>query len=119
MGNSKEAQDWMNMYLKAMEAGKLTPAKLTNSDLGGMDSFGELARMVEQAQDIVPILPKFKEKPQDKPDFTIWCYLNYIRHMMDLPMCEYEDIWKFYEERRKDFEESRKHLQEDNEEGDF
>lgn len=103
-GDVAEAQKWGQLADKASERAKINPSQLSKADLsGGLSGFGELSRAVEQAVDIVPILPKFKEKPQDKVDFTIWCYVNYIRRLRNMPDAEYQDIYHFYEERKKEY----------------
>lgn len=104
-GDVAEAQKWGQLADKASERAKLNPSQLSKADLsGGLNGFGELVRAVEQAVDIVPILPKFKKKPQDAIDWTLWCYINYVRRLKNLPDAEYEDIWKFYDERKKEYE---------------
>lgn len=101
-GDVKEAKAWGELASKAAQDAKINPSQLSRADLtDGLNTFGELTRAVEQAVDIIPILPKFKERPQDKVDFTIWCYINYIRDLKGLPLCEYKEIYKFYEERKK------------------
>lgn len=103
---SKEAKEWGTMAKEAATAAKINPSQLSKSDLSdGLDTFGQLVRTVEQAVDIIPILPQFKERPHDKPDFTMWCYINYIRDLKGLPLAEYEEIYKFYEERVKEYED--------------
>jgi hypothetical protein len=103
-GDVSEAQKWGQLADKASERAKINPSQLSKADLsGGLNGFGELSRAVEQAVDIVPILPKFTEKPQDKVDFTLWCYINYIRRLKNLPDVEYKDIWHFYEERKEEY----------------
>lgn len=105
-GDSKAAKEWGTLAKDAATAAKINPSQLSQSDLSdGLDNFGQLVRSVEQAVDIIPILPKFKERPNDKVDFTIWCYVNYIRDLKGLPMAEYEDIYSFYEQRRKEYEQ--------------
>jgi hypothetical protein len=107
-GDVKEAKEWGALASKASQDGKLNISQLSKSDLSdGLDTFGQLVRAVEQAVDIIPILPRFKKKPQDSVDFTIWCYINYIRDMKGLPPAEYEDIYQFYEERKKSYAQSR------------
>lgn len=102
----KAAKDWGVLAQKAAQDAKINPSQLSKSDLSdGLDTFGQLVRSVEQAVDIIPILPVFKERPQDKVDFTIFCYINYIRDLKGLPLAEYEDVYKFYEARKKEFEE--------------
>jgi len=105
--NVKEAKEWMTMFKETTSAGKLQPSQMSKADLSqGMDTFGQLSRMVEEAVDIIPILPQFKKKPKDMPDFNIWCWVNYERDLHGLPLCKYEDIYKFYEDRKKDYLES-------------
>lgn len=103
-GDVAEAQKWGQLADKASERAKINPSQLSKADLtGGLNGFGELARAVERAKDIIEILPRFKEKPQDKVDFTLWCYINYIRRMKNLPDAEYKEIYNFYEERKEEY----------------
>lgn len=104
-GDFKEAKEWSTMAKESAEAGKLKPSQMSKADLSkGLDGFGQLSRMVEQHQDILPLLPKFTQQPKDKVDITLWLYINYIRDLQGLPPAEYKDIYQFYEERRKDYE---------------
>lgn len=58
----KSAKEWMTMFKDATSAGKLQPSQMSKADLSmGMDTFGQLTRMVEEAVDIIPILPQFKK----------------------------------------------------------
>jgi len=103
-GDVSEAQKWGQLADKASERAKINPSQLSKADLsGGLNGFGELSRAVERVKDIIEILPKFKEKPQDKVDFTLWCYINYVRRMKNLPDAEYKDIYNFYEERKEEY----------------
>lgn len=105
--NVGEAKSWGALANSAAIAAKINPSQLSKSDLtDGLSTFGELVRATEQAVDIIEILPQFKEKPQDKVDFTLWCYINYIRDLKGLPPCEYKDIYQFYEERKKEYDKS-------------
>ncbi|MGD7047074.1 hypothetical protein FZC83_02320 [Rossellomorea marisflavi] len=105
IGDSKSAKEWGTLAKDAATAAKINPSQLSKSDLSdGLDTFGQLVRSVEQAVDIIPILPRFKEQPQDKVDFTIWCYINYIRDLQSLPLATYEEVYAFYNERIKEFE---------------
>jgi len=105
LGLVKEAKEWGSLAKDAATAAKINPSQLSKADLTeGLSTFSELVRAVEQSIDIIPILPKFKEKPQDKVDFTLWCYINYIRDLKGLPSCEYKDIYQFYEERKKEYQ---------------
>lgn len=104
-GDFKEAKEWSIMAKEAADAGKLKPSQMSKADLSnGLDGFGQLSRMVEQHRDIIPLLPKFTQQPKDKVDITLWLYINYIRDLEGLPPAEYNDIYNFYEERRKDYE---------------
>jgi hypothetical protein len=104
-GDFKEAKDWASMAKDVAEAGKLKPSQMSKADLSqGLDGFGQLARMVEEKVDIIPVLPKFIQQPKDKPDVVLWCYLNYVRDLKGLPEADYKDIYNFYEERRADYE---------------
>jgi hypothetical protein len=106
-GDVKEAKEWANMAKDAAVAGKLQPSQMSKADLqDGLDTFGQLTRMVEQEVDIIPILPQFKKRPKDDADFTIWCYINYVRDLKGLPLCTYDEIYRFYEQRKKEYEEA-------------
>ena len=113
LGNTKDAKDWGGLAKGASEMAKLNPKQLSASDLqDGITTFGQLVREIELAEDVIPILPIFLKKPQDDVDFTISQYLNYERSLHGLPLCEYEDIYKFLEQRKIDFENSAKLLYE-------
>lgn len=106
-GDFKEAKEWAAMVKDVAEAGKLKPSQMSKADLsGGLDTFGQLARMVEENCEIMPLFPKFIEQPKDKVDVTLWCFVNYVRDIKGLPECEYKDIYAFYEQRRRDYEEN-------------
>ena len=103
-GDVAEAMKWYNAAQSAAENGKLTPKQLSESDLhGGINSFSEIFKAVEQAVDIIPILPSFKFRPNDALDFTIWCYINYARDLQGLPQCSYEDVYKFYDKKKQEY----------------
>ena len=70
---------------------------------GKQFSFSELVKAVEQAVDIIPILPQFKFRPNDALDFNIWCYINYVRDAKGLPACDYKDIYGFYDRKKKEY----------------
>lgn len=104
-----EAQKWGTLADKASERAKINPSQLSKADLsGGLNGFGELSRAVEKAVDIIEILPKFKERPQDVVDFTLLCYINYVRRLKNLPDAEYKDIYHFYEERKEEYKRNNK-----------
>jgi len=103
-GDVTAAKKWYDAAMGAAESAKLTPKQLTQSDLqGGLNSFSEIFKAVEQAVEVIPILPKFKFRPNDALDFNIWCYVNYIRDLQGLPSCEYEDVYKFYDKKKQEY----------------
>jgi len=53
----------------------------------------------EREQDITRILPQFKYRPNDAPDFIIWCYVNYCRRLEGKPEVDYADVYKFYDDK--------------------
>lgn len=105
-GDVAEAQKWGALADKASEKAKINPNQLSKADLsGGLNGFGELSRAVEKAVDMYEILPRFKERPQDKVDFTLWCYINYCRRLKNLPDASYKEIWKFYDDRKEEYKQ--------------
>ena len=99
-----DAKAWGQLAKDAASAAKINPSQLSASDLqDGLSTFGQLVRTVEKSIDIIPILPQFKESPQDLPDFVMFCYINYIRDLKGLPLCEYKDIYDFYERRKAEY----------------
>lgn len=103
-GNVDDAKKWYDAAQNAAEKAKLTPKQLTQADLqGGINSFSEIFKAVEQAVDVIPILPRFKYRPNDALDFNIWCYINYARDLQGLPHCQYEDVYKFYDKKKKEY----------------
>lgn len=103
-GDAVNATKWGSLADKAAQNAKINPSQLSNADLsGGLNGFGELVRAVEGAKDIIPILPKFKKKASDDVDFTLLCYINYVRRLKNLPDATYEEVWDFYEKRRQEY----------------
>lgn len=106
-GEFKEAKEWASMAKEQASSGKLNPSQMSKADLsGGLDTFGQMRRMVEQTDEgeMLKILPIFMEKPKDKVDITLWLYVNYIRDLKGLEECEYKDIWDFYNKRVIEYE---------------
>jgi len=104
LGNVGEAEKWSKAAQDAADKAKLSPKQLTKADLqGGINSFSEIFKAVEQAIDVIPILPKFKYRPNDALDFNIWCYINYARDLQGLAHCEYEDVYKFYDRKKNEY----------------
>lgn len=105
-GDVKAAKDWAGLANAAATAAKINPNQLNPHDLTqGLDTISNITTLVEENVDIIPILPQFIDRPQDKGDFVLWCLVNYSRQTKGFPLCEYEEIYSFYEERRKEYEE--------------
>ena len=103
-GEVAEAKKWYDAAQSAAENGKLTPKQLSQSDLqGGINNFSDIFKAVEQAVDVIPILPQFKYRPNDAIDFIIWCYINYARDLRGLPQCSYEEVYEFYDRKKKEY----------------
>ena len=103
-GDVGEAAKWADLATKAATNAKINPSQLSAADLqNGLSTFGQLTRAVEQVVDIIPVLPHFKKKPKDSVDFNLWCYVNYIRDLKGLPLASYEDIYAFYEKRKREY----------------
>lgn len=103
-GDVKEAKAWGELASKAAQDAKINPSQLSKADLSdGLSTFSELSQAIESEVDIIPILPKFKFRPNDALDFNIWCYVNYIRDLKGLPPCKYEELYAFYDKRKKDY----------------
>lgn len=104
LGNTAEADKWATLAQKAGDKAKINPNQLSQSDLqGGLNSFSEIFQALERTVDFIPILPRFKYRPNDAPDFIIWCLINYLRKMEGKPLCEYEDVYRFYDERKEEY----------------
>lgn len=103
-GNAVDAEKWNQAATRAADKAKINPSQLSQSDLqGGLNSFSELFKAVEEAVDVIPILPKFRYRPNDAIDFNIWCYINYLRNLEGKPLCSYEDVYRFYDERKQEY----------------
>ena len=103
-GNVDEAKKWYDAAQNAAEKAKLTPKQLTKADLdSGVNSISELVKAVEQAVDVIQILPRFKYRPNDAPDFNIWCYIDYERRLNGQSPVSYEDIYSFYDKRKTEY----------------
>lgn len=84
----------------------MTPKQLTKADLdGGVNSVSELTKALEQAVDVIKIMPRFKYRPNDAADFNIYCYVNYERKLSDQPEVSYEDIYSFYDRKKSEYVE--------------
>lgn len=103
-GDVGSADKWNRAAQDAAEKAKLTPKQLTQADLqGGITTISEISKAVEEATDIIEILPRFKYAPNDAPDFIIWCYTNFIRTLKGLPKVEYEEVYGFYDRMKEEY----------------
>lgn len=103
-GDVTEAKKWYDAAQSSAQDAKLTPKQLTKADLdGGVTSMSELTKALEQAVDVIKILPRFKYRPNDAVDFNIWCYVDYERRLNDKPDVPYEDVYKFYDEKKRQY----------------
>ena len=103
-GDVASADKWNRAAQDAAEKAKLTPKQLTQADLqGGITTISEISRAVEEATDIIEILPRFKYAPNDAPDFIIWCYINFCRDLRGLPAVDYSEVYAFYDRRKQEY----------------
>ena len=92
-GSIADAEKWSKLASESLK-------QLNAIDIqGGVTCFSEFFQKFERAQDITRILPQFKYRPNDAPDFIIWCYINYCRRLEGKPEVEYSDVYKFYDEK--------------------
>lgn len=99
-GDSDMAKTWGVLAKDQADKAKINPNQLSVADLSdGMTSFSQLSSMVEKAQDIIPLLPEFKEQPKDRVDYTLWEYVNCVLHLFGKPLIEYKELYKFLDYR--------------------
>ncbi len=102
------ADKWGKLCAKQATDAKINPSQLSAADLSdGMTCFSQVSAAVERAQDIIPLLNKFIEKPQDRVDYTIWQYVNYCRHLEGKPLIQYRELYTFLKKR---YEENKEKL---------
>lgn len=93
------ADKWGKLAAKQANDAKINPNQLSAADLSdGINNFSKISEAVEREQDIIPILPHFKQQPQDVVDYTLWQFVNYIRRLQNLPTVTYAEIYKFMDE---------------------
>ena len=93
LNNTTDAEKWAKLANDALK-------QLNQSDLqGGISSFSEFFQKLERTKDVIRIMPKYKYRPNDAPDFIIWCFINYCRRLEGKAECSYEDVYKFYDEK--------------------
>lgn len=92
-GIISEAEKWSKLATEALK-------QLNSIDVqGGVTCFSEFFQKFERVKDVTRILPRFKYRPNDAPDFIIWCYINYCRRLEGKPEVEYADVYKFYDDK--------------------
>lgn len=117
-GNTNDAKYWGELAMKIATNAKINPSQLSASDLSdGMTCFSQLSAVVEKAQDIIPLLPQFVEEPKDRVDYTLWEYVNYARHLLGKPLCEYKDMYKFLQSRYESLKKRYKFLKKEDDGG--
>lgn len=88
-----DAEKWSKLTTEALK-------QLNSIDVqGGVTCFSEFFQKFERVKDVTRILPRFKYRPNDAPDFIIWCYINYCRRLEGKLEVPYEDVYKFYDEK--------------------
>lgn len=98
-GNVEEAEKWGKRADAKATAARLNPNQLSAADLSeGINNFSKLTEAVERATDIIPVLNRYRERPQDKVDYTIWQFINYCRKLEGKPTVEYREIYAFLDE---------------------
>jgi hypothetical protein len=95
----ESAKQWGQLANKVADSAKINPSKLSSDDLtDGITGFAQLATAVEKAKNIVDVLPKYKDRPQDKADMILWFYITYICKVQNKPVPEYKEIYSFMQE---------------------
>ena len=94
MKNDPDVDRWSKLASGAL-AQFVNACSKTNAD----NSFSALMEKMKQAESMEDVLPQFKYRPNDAPDFIIWCYVNYCRRLEGKPEVEYSDVYKFYDEK--------------------
>ena len=104
-GDVEGAKKWSSMASTASLQAGITPNQMKKADLiGGITTFGELTQVIEQNADgVIPLMPQFKTRPLDCIDFNILCYIQFARHLEGKDLCTYEDVYKFYDDRKAEY----------------
>lgn len=90
------ADKWGKLCQKAQTDAKLNPSQLSAADLSdGISNFGKLVEAVEKTVDIIPLLPRWLQEPQDGLDYYIWQQTQYLRRLENKPLTKYSDLYNF------------------------
>ena len=92
--NDSDIDRWSKLASSALTQ-FINACSKTNAD----NSFSALMEKIKQTENMKDVLPRFKYRPNDAPDFIIWCYINYCRRLEGKPEVPYEDVYKFYDEK--------------------
>nr|DAG12139.1 MAG TPA: Stc1 domain [Caudoviricetes sp.] len=103
--NSQEAKMFKNLADEAKKNAKLNPLQLKKDELqvGGVDSFSQMADLVARRNGLINIPMVYLKKPQDILDYQILENVNYMRASFNMPELTYEDINKTYLNRIDEF----------------
>jgi len=96
-GVLSEAKEWYAMAEKTANSAKLNPSQLSVADLsGGLTCFSTMVQMTEKYDgDITIRLNKYQAKPQDRVDYTLYMFVDYIMDILGKPHKTYKDLWEF------------------------
>lgn len=90
------ADKWGKLCAKQATDAKINPSQLSAADLSdGISNFSKITEAVEKVRDIIPILPKFVQEPQDGLDYYMWQTIQYLRRLENKPLCKYSDVYNF------------------------
>lgn len=98
MKNDSDVDRWSKLASGAL-AQFVNACSKTNAD----NSFSALMEKMKQAESMKDVLPQFKYRPNDAPDFIIWCYVNYCRRLEGKPEIDFEEIADYYDQAKADF----------------
>lgn len=90
------ADKWGKLAAKQATDAKINPSQLSATDLSdGISNFGKVVEAVEKAVDIIPLLPRWLQDPQDGLDYYIWQQTQYLRRLENKPLTKYSDLYAF------------------------
>lgn len=101
--DTNSAKYWGDLASKTAVNAKINPNQLSVADLSdGLDCFSQLSMAVEKAGDIIEYLPKYLKQPLDRVDYIIYMLLDYLRDLEGKPHINYEDVYKWINDRAKE-----------------
>ena len=92
----------------ARDEARLNPKQIKEDfQQGGFTTFGEMSLTVNQDRGNIYLDMKYIAKPHDDIDVLIFEYVNYCRHMFQMPeMVDYAELYAFFLNRVLEFTES-------------